>query len=155
MLFKLKPIVFLLLFGKVFAHAQTQKLVLWHTDGHTSNIELYTKPHVTFEKDKILVTSLVLDMEYRAEDIVKFTYEGVKTGIDTRESSLDYTQENGQIVFNGVSDVNKIAVYKLNGIRVPVRLIQQGNRTILSLSSVPAGGYLLSVNNRTSKILVK
>lgn len=137
------------LFGGTRAVAQT--LVLHHADGTTTDVELFTQPQVKFQDDKVLVTSTVLDMEYAKEDVLRFTYRGTPVSISQAKGKADYTREYGQLVFHGIKKTDAVAVYKPNGIRVPVRLTCTGSDAVLSLSQIPSGVYLLSVNGRTSK----
>ena len=141
-----------IVFGVV---VQAQTLVLWHSNGTTTDVELFTQPNVQFKNDKVLVTSSVINLEYDKQDVICFTYKGKNTGITSPAHDSDYSQENGQIVFHNVKSTNKIALYKANGIRVPVRLALQDNSVILSLSSIPSGIYLLNINGRTSKFTKK
>lgn len=136
-----------------FANGQTQTLVLWHTDGSTTDVDLYTEPKIVFTDNSLLITSSVLDMEYAAEEIIRFTFKGKGTGIDTLNDDSDYLQQDGRIVFHQISAADHVAIYRPNGIQVPVRLVKEGDSTVLSLSSLPKGAYVISVNGRTSKFL--
>ena len=71
-----------------------------------------------------------------------------------RQSSIFamVSSENGLLVFHGVRQADKVAVYNASGIRVPVRLSVSGDDVSLPLSSIPSGVYVLSVNGRNSKI---
>ena len=149
-----KKKLFLILAGlllSIIAQAQTQTLVVWLADGTTANVELYTEPKVTFSADKMFIKSSVLDIEYKATDVIRFTYKGKGTSINTLESEADYSRDEEQIVFHGLTSSNEVAVYKTNGIRVPIRLVHSGSDVILSLKQIPQGVYLLKVNGKTSK----
>ena len=137
--------------GKTYA--QSQVLVLHHPGGTTTDVELYTQPRIEFKGDRVVITSPVLDMEYPAEDILRFTYKGKGTsGISSPLQQADYTQENDKLIFHGVKSTDKVAVYKANGVRVPVRMNAKADDNVtLSLSAIPSGVYMLSVNGRTSK----
>ena len=137
--------------GKTYA--QSQVLVLHHPGGTTTDVELYTQPRIEFKGDRVIITSPVLDMEYAAEDILRFTYKGKGTSaISSPQQEADCTQENDRLIFRGVKSNDKVAIYKTNGIRVPVRLsFSAGDTATLPLNSIPSGVYLLSVNGRTSK----
>ena len=128
-----------------------QTLVLHHSTGTTTDVELYTQPLVTFANDKVLVKSCVLNMEYPNEDIVCFTYKGKGTAITTPKSEVNYSQSDSQLIFHNIKSIDDVAIFKSNGIRVPVSLIRSGNDVVLTLSQIPHGVYLLSVNGRTSK----
>lgn len=146
---KLLLIILILFMGIIPMSAQT--LVLHHANGKTTDVELLTMPQVKFENDKVLITSTVLNMEYPKEDILRFTYKNNPSGINKPTVKADVSQENGQLVFHGISSSEKIAVYKTNGIRVPVRITRHGDSATLPLNSIPAGVYLLNVNGKTSK----
>lgn len=135
--------------------AQAQTLVLWHSDGTTTDVELFTQPNVLFKNNKVFVTSSVASLEYDEKDVVRFTYKGKSTGITSPSMDSNYSQENGQVVFHEIKSTDKIALYKTNGIRVPVCLVIHGNSATLPLSSIPSGIYLLCVNGRTSKFTKK
>lgn len=132
-------------------NAQSQTLVLWHSDGTTTDVELFTQPNVQFKDNKVYVTSSVASLEYDEKDVVRFTYKGKNTDIVSPSLNSNYYQENGQIVFHNIKSTDKVSLYKTNGILVPVRFIIHDNSATLSLSSIPSGIYLLSVNGRTSK----
>lgn len=135
--------------------AWSQTLVLWHADGTKTDVELFTKPNVRFDNDKVHVTSSVANLEYEKNDVIRFTYKGKNTGIASPSIDSDYSHEDGRIVFHNIKSTDKIALYNTNGIRIPIRLTVQGSSAILPLSSVPSGIYLLNINGRTSKFTKK
>ena len=136
--------------GQTEVSAQT--LVLHHANGTTTDVELFTRPSVTFQNDKVYITSSVLSMEYPKDNVLLFTYKGKTSGIgNLRNEQVDYTQESGRLVFHGVKATDHIAVYTSNGVRVPVSVTRGTDNATLSLSSVPSGVYVLNVNGKTSK----
>ena len=146
-------IALLLIVGGMKAQAQT--LVLWHSDGTTTDVELFTKPNVLFKNSKVFVTSSVASLEYDEKDIVRFTYKGKNTGIALPSIDSDCLQENGQLIFHHIKSSDKVALYKTNGVLVPIHLNIHGETATLPLSSIPSGVYLLNVNGRTSKFTKK
>lgn len=131
--------------------AMAQILVLHHANGSTTDVELLTMPQVKFQNNKVLITSIVLDMEFPKEDILTFTYKGGTSGINNPKAKVDFSKENGQIVFHGIKTTEKIALYNMKGIRIPVRIQRNGDTATLHLTLIPSGVYLLNVNGRTSK----
>lgn len=152
---RITTIIVLLLTMVGNGETQAQSLILWHSDGTTTDVELFTQPNVRFVKDKVLVTSSVANLEYDEKDIIRFTYKGKNTAISSPLIDSDYSHEDGRVVFHNIKSTDKIALYNTNGIRIPVRLIVQGSSAILPLSSVPSGIYFLKINGRTSKITKK
>lgn len=149
---KLLTSVMLLIMTAMTSFAQgNATLVLWHADGTTTDVALYLMPKVAFQNDKVVITSAVLDMEYPKSNILRFTYKGSGTGIAAPKTEANYSQEGDRLVFHGVGSADKVVIYTTNGIRVPVRLSASGDGVTLSLSSIPQGVYVLSVNGKTSK----
>ena len=130
-------------------------LVLWHADGRTTDVELYTQPQVLFQNDSVFVMSSVVDLKYADREILRFTYKGKGTGINTPKANVNYSQDGDCLVFHGITSTDKVALYTTNGIHVPVHLIVTGDGVTLSLASIPPGVYILNVNGKTSKITKK
>lgn len=132
-----------------------QSLVLWHSDGSTTVIELFNQPLVQFAGDKVLITSPVINLEYDKNDVIRFTYKDVEDRISTPEARTNIEQKDGQIIFHNVTSADKIAIYKADGVRIPVQLSFQRGNAVLPLSEIPSGVYLFNVNGRTSKFTKK
>lgn len=149
-------IVAFFLFSIIRIQAVTaQTLVLWHSNSNSTEVELYTQPRIEFVNDKVLVTSPVVNLEYDKNDVIRFTYKGKSTGISLPTKDSDFDQKDDHIIFHDIKSADKVAVYKVNGIRVPIQLSIQGKDAVLSIASIPSGVYLLSVNGRTSKFTKK
>lgn len=150
----LTPVI--LLIALLFSNAvYAQKLVFWHSNGSITEIELFTQPLVQFAGDKVLVTSPVINLEYDKKDVVRFTYRDIDTGISIPSKETVIEQKDGQIVLRNVSSADKVAVYKADGVKVPVQLSFSGGNAVLPLSQIPSGVYLFCVNGRTSKFTKK
>lgn len=128
-----------------------QTLVLHHANGGTTDVELYTQPRIEFQGDRVLITSPVLNMEYPKTDVLRFTYKGKSLAVTSHRAEDDMSRDSDRLVFHNVKAADQVAVYTANGIRVPIRLTRSGSDAALSLSQIPTGVYLLSVNGRTSK----
>ena len=143
--------LFLALLLFVVTGLKAQTLVLHHADGTTTDVQLYLMPRIQFQNDRVLITSSVLDMDYPKENVLRFSYKDVTNGIEAVKNKAEFSRENGQLVFHGIQQSDKVAVYNVSGIRVPVTLSRQGNDVSLPLSAIPSGVYVLNVNGRTSK----
>jgi len=148
---KLKRQFLFLVLLLVATGLRAQTLVLHHPGGTTTDVELFTQPRVQFEGDKVLITSTVLNMEFAKTDVLRFTYKGSSMGVSAPKADADMSRDGDRLVFHNVKAADQVAVYTANGIRVPVRLQRSGTDATLSLSQIPTGVYLLSVNGRTSK----
>lgn len=152
---KTLKILFLLLtvcYATIASSQNNATLILWHTDGTTTDVELYLRPKVQFTNDKLLIMSSVLDMEFPSTEILRFTYKGGETSIDTPHDVAAFSREGEHILFHGVSNSEQVAVYTAAGIRVPIRTMATDDGVVLILSSVPRGVFVLSVNGKNYKI---
>ena len=103
----------------------------------------------------VLFLFFVIYLEYNKNDIIRFTYKGKSTDIISPSLEADFEQKDGQIIFHDIKSADQLAVYKTNGIRVPVHFVIQGKDAIFPLSSIPSGVYLFCVNGQTSKFTKK
>ena len=134
---------------------KAQTLVLHHANGTTTDVELATLPKVTFENNKVVIRSTILNMEYPKQDVLRFTYKSNSTGISGVNNNDGFTQKNGRLIFHGIKSSDKLSVYTLKGIRVPVQLVRDGDSVTLPLNALSKGIYLFNVNGRTSKFVRK
>ena len=151
MLVRPAALVLLLLLAANSRAQGNATLVLWHSDGTQTDIELFTMPQISFSGDQVVITSDVLNMEYPKTNVLRFTFKGNGTGIKAPQADADYSIRDGQLTFHGISSTDRVAVYNASGIRVPARFAVNGSDISLSLSSIPSGVYILSVNGNTSK----
>lgn len=133
----------------------TSGLVIHFADGTTQTVQLYTQPLVTFEEGFVKVVSPVATMSYEAKDVLRFTYEGypMSDGVEAALAADTYRHEGEQLVFDARVQPSDIQLFSDDGKHIPASISVVGGRPVLSISSLPAGIYLLSVNGRTSKLL--
>ena len=147
-----KILILAMLMFALNASAQNNAtLVLHHADGTTTDVALYLKPRVVFDGDLVRITSTVLDMEYPKSNILRFSYTGKGSSISNPQSEASFTRDGDHLIFHGIRSTDKVAVYNSDGIRVPVQLSAASDGVTLSISSIPKGVYVLSVNGKTSK----
>lgn len=137
------------------AAQEPNKLHIHFADGTTTAIELYTRPQVTFEGDRVVVASPVATMSYAAADVLRFTYSinGEMVGVQSPESKDLYRNDGEQLTFDAAVSASSVQLFAEDGKQMPVSLTTANGRASLSLSSLPAGVYVLKVNGRTSKIV--
>ena len=119
-------ILFFLLaaFSWLPANAQFQTLVLHHTDGQTTEIELSEKPRMTFGTETVKILSKTLNLEYARKDVERFTFKA-----------------------------NRIKVCSISGATLPVHLSMDGSNAILPLSTLPSDVCILTLNGKSFKLI--
>ncbi len=137
---------------KAIIYAQEQStLVLWHADGTQTRIALYKKPQITFQGENVNIISPVLNLQYPSTNVLKFTYEGKPSSVDIPKNDAYYHQEGECIVFDKSITSNEVALYTSSGTRIPIQIHETGRGLSLSLSNIPSGIYLLSIEGKTIK----
>ena len=127
-----------------------------HADGTTTAVRLYTRPQVTFSGDQVVVKSPVATMTYAATDVLRITYGGdipVPNAIGAPHAEQAYTEQDGALVFDASVRPSDVQLFAEDGKRLPVSVRTVNGRPSLSIASLPAGVYVLSVNGRTSKFV--
>ena len=145
--------VCILFLSNISQSCLAQTIVLHHTNGTTTDVELSTKPIVQFQNDMVQITSPIIRIEYPLADILRFTYKGIDAGISTPKNDIRYSQEGDLLILHNLKPTDKMAVYDLNGVFVPAIIQRSGNDATLYLSSLPVGVYILNVNGKTAKFV--
>ena len=128
-----------------FPEEKEKTMVLHHSDGTESVIDLNTKPVIKFLDDKVQITSYVSPKEYSQDDIVSITYkddETIETNIGIASGTIGeafYIYRNDGVI-NGFirSDVDSIAYsnFDANSIKHS-KIVTQIVYTIDSIFHIP------------------
>ena len=134
------------------ANAQLLTLVLHHTDGQITKIELSEKPRIKFGSETMKIQSATLNLEYDRKDVERFTFEGDNTGVGNMKGETVYRIENDRIVFSEVTSVDRINVCNVSGTTIPVRITMDGTNAILPLSALPSDVCIVTINGKSFKL---
>jgi len=130
-------------------------LVLWFADGTNASIQLYTKPLITFEGDRVHIVSPIAEFDYSAYDIIRFSYEGDETSIKSVGSNKQYQYKDGKMIFDSSINPSDIKVYSEDGKQVAISVSISEGKPTLSLTEAPKGVYVISIKGNSFKILKK
>ena len=150
---KLLLLLMAVLMLPAIAKAQTPTLVLHHAKGNPTEIELYTMPRIQMTDTKMVITVQGTRQEFDKADVVRFTFKGIVTGISAVKSETRYRVDEDRVTFYGVSTTDRISIHNASGMRLPISLTTDGADTVLPLSQLPKGVYLVTVNGRTLKFI--
>lgn len=147
------------LFGCILfvQNSDAQKsLVIWDTQPSIiQKIELVAKPVVKILSNKILIVYQEGGVEFEYDNIHRFTFETSAADINVPSQKIDYQQEYGRIVFEGVPYRDDITLYSIGGMRIPVKIEKKGDSLVLPLLGIRPGVYILSICGQTIKIIKK
>lgn len=110
-------------------------IVIWLSDGSNQQVLFDEMPEFTFDNGVMTLKGEVTEMTWPLENLDKFTFSYVSTGIrNVKTTDLDILSD-------------KMDVYDLNG-----RLVRQN---IKSLSELPKGVYIIKNGRVTTKVVRK
>ena len=136
----------------ISAEDAVSSLLIKLNNGQTVTIQLDQLPVVVFDKEKLQIATTEAQFEYAYADVAGFDFDEKTTGIDqlnanqTRLRSLG----NGEWAIDGGGS---ISIFDLTGKRYDANVRNVGGSAIISLSSMPAGVYVVRMSNQSFKIV--
>lgn len=128
--------------------ADGKSLFVSFNDGSKIEFALSTLPEVTFGNDKMTVTSTATTASYELWKVSTFTY-GTTTGIKQVENNK-FAFEGDRIIVDGTN--NKVSAFALDGKAIKLSPITAGDKTIINLSELTHGVYIIKINNKSIKV---
>ena len=154
--FTILSLLFAFAITSVWAADKQNTLIVLTKNNVMHQFVLADKPKVTFEGNQLKVTceKASASASFNLSDIIRFTYEGKDAaGID--ELTVDpaeISMEGGTLVISQMKANSTVNVYSMDGKLVRQLTAQRAGTYRLSLSSFPAGVYLVKADNYTFKI---
>jgi len=131
-------------------------LIVLTKDNVLHQFVLADKPKVTFEGTQLKVTceKASASASFNLSDIIRFTYAGKDaSGIDEMTvNPTEISMEEGVLVISQMKAYSIVNVYSMDGKLVRQLTAQRAGTYRLSLSSLPAGVYIVKADTITYKI---
>lgn len=128
--------------------ADGKSLFVSFNDGSKIEFALSTLPEVTFGNDKMTVKSTATTASYELWKVSTFTY-GTTTGIK-QVGNNKFAFEGDRIIVDGTN--NKVSAFALDGKAIKLSPITAGDKTIINLSELTHGVYIIKINNKSIKV---
>ena len=131
------------------------QLKVWKKDKTTVLYDLSDEPVTTFENGKLVIKTSSATVEYPVKDILRYTYEGVRTGIDniTYDNSVLVKEEQDKLSFLNLKTGSEVYLFNANGRLLDVQRSNGTDAVSVSLSSRPQGVYFVKCGNETIKLM--
>ena len=126
------------------AQTATQQLVVWQKSGEKVYFDISELPETTFEDGQLVITTSKATVYYQLENVLRYTYEGIKSGIDLMagERSVSISRKAGTVV----------SLYSANGVLIKQQTAD-GQSLTLSVKNHPSGVYLVKAGKETIKLM--
>lgn len=138
--------LFLLLSTGSFAQSS---LVITFSDNTTQTIALTTLPDIWMKDDKMTVKTSETTLEYPLYTVKTFTF-GNASGIKAVETTK-YQLTGDALILPDESAA--VRVYTLDGKAVSCPVAHGNGQTVVSLTSLQPGAYIIKAGGRSVKIL--
>ena len=138
--------LFLLLSTGSFAQSS---LVITFSDNTTQTIALTTLPDIWMKDDKMTVKTSETTLEYPLYTVKTFTF-GNASGIKAVKAA-EYQLTGDALILPDESAA--VRVYTLDGKAVSCPVAHGNGQTIVSLTSLQPGAYIIKAGGRSVKIL--
>lgn len=153
-----------LIAGSCFGATTYKSITVNHKSGETVGINLKKNLKVSCQQDSLVVTGATYGFAFALADIKGWTHNTEEqeevdpnppsgiVNVDADKGGLELTDD--YVVLSGLPANSNVALYAVNGDTVAARVSVSGTHTI-ALNTLAPGVYILSVNGKTTKILVK
>lgn len=147
---KAKTLLALLLCA-ISASAQDKSLVITFSDNTKTEYALSSLPEISMANDKLSVTTASATAEFDLYKVKTFTFAS-STGISATERD-QFAISGDAIVLPGENALTRI--FSIDGKSVNVEPIISQGKTIVSLSTLGRGVYIISYNGKSIKVTKK
>ena len=140
---------------KIIAQDGNPQLVVWKKDMSKVYYYLSDQPVTTFVNGNLVINTTNTTMEYPLKDILRYTYEGVNTGIESleNENSVFVKQEQDKLSLTNLKKGTEVYLYNINGRLLDIKRSNGTDAVVISISSHPQGVYIVKTGTETIKLL--
>lgn len=146
-------LLLLLLVGIQLSWADDATIVIKQKGGKETLLELSTNPVITFEDESMVVTTSLKQIFIPLGDIVEYTVSGAASGIKTIPAVPEF--RNGCVVFSDLPPGTPICVHSIDGRLINRHTIDYTGVGTVRIDNLPEGVNVISVLNKTIKIINK
>lgn len=140
------------LFCSIVAKAEDKSLIITFSDNTTQTFVLSALPQITMANNKMTISAGSTTAEYDLYKIKTFTFSGT-TGIENIENNSSIIAEGDKIIIEGANA--NVRIFSVDGKTATLKTTSLSNSTIIDISSLGRGVYIIKANDKTLKISKK
>ncbi len=140
------------LFCSIMAKAEDKSLIITFSDNTTQTFVLSALPQITMANNKMTISAGGTTAEYDLYKIKTFTFSGT-TGIENIENNSSIITEGDRIIIEGANA--NIRIFSIDGKTATLKTTNLSNSTVIDISSLGRGVYIIKANDKTLKISKK
>ena len=136
-------------FCSMIAKAEEKSLIITFSDNTTQTFVLSTLPQITMANNKMTILAGATTAEYDLYKIKTFTFSGT-TSIGNIEDNSDIKTEGNRIIIEGTNA--NVRIFSIDGKPATIKTTNISNSTVIDISSLNSGVYIIKANDKTVKI---
>lgn len=136
-------------FCSMIAKAEDKSLIITFSDNTTQTFVLSTLPQITMANNKMTILAGATTAEYDLYKIKTFTFSGT-TSIRNIEDNSNIKTEGNRIIIEGTNA--NVRIFSIDGKPATIKTINTSNSTVIDISSLNSGVYIIKANDKTVKI---
>ena len=136
--------------------ANAQEQIRVFKDGSSTWFLLAEKPVLTFTETQMAVNSSTVSASYDFADIKEYRFTDKTSALRPlqKDATRFVRQPDGDILIYGCS-AGAVRLYDMSGHQLPANVTPQSDALRVSLRQLPAGIYLIHLNQQTIKVTKK
>ncbi len=142
----------LALFCSIIAKAEDKSLIITFSDNTTQTFVLAALPQITMSNNKMTISAGSTTAEYDLYKIKTFTFSGT-TEIKDIENNSSIIAEGDKIIIEGANA--NVRIFSVDGKTATLKTTNLSSSTIIDISSLGRGVYIIKANDKTLKISKK
>ncbi|WP_207153805.1 T9SS type A sorting domain-containing protein [Prevotella herbatica] len=139
----------LALFCSIVAQAEDKSLIITFSDNTTLTYVLSSLPQITMSNNKMTISAGSTTAEYDLYKIKTFTFSGT-TGIKNIEDKSSIIAEGERIIIEGTNA--NVRIFSVDGKSATLKTTNTSNSTVIDISSLNRGVYIIKANDKTVKV---
>lgn len=137
------------LFCSIIAKAEDKSLIITFSDNTTQTFVLAALPQITMANNKMTISAGSTTAEYDLYKIKTFTFSGT-TEIKDIENNSSIIAEGDKIIIEGANA--NVRIFSIDGKPATIKTTNLSSSTIIDISSLGRGVYIIKANDKTVKI---
>ena len=147
-------LLLMVLFATSLAKADDKVLQILLSDGQVVSINLSEEPRTTYQDGNLVITTTKNTVTYPLEQVKKFTYSSIATGIEApQQLGVAFSKDGETLTITGLKPHTKVTLYNVAGQLLKTIDSKDSKKVVVSASQFPFGVYVVKVNGGTYKIM--
>ncbi len=134
----------------------TQRLVVWKTNGEKIYHELTDEPETRFANGMLMLSTKKVSISYPIAQVLRYTFEGYIPVVSVpavKKGEVRFSQGTDEMRFDGLAGGTVLELYAPDGKLLRTQTAAEGQPAVVSLKGQSAGLYIVKVGDASYKFM--